>query len=132
MTTVTPPLTGNREDSTPSKALWPSVRHLGGSLLRTYSWLAVVVVSVSGIAVAASFAINLSLPYKLLAAVAWASSSFVWGFSVRSSRSRRFPPLSHFHRRQYAATWDSLTASREEAYSAAAGHKDEAEFRQSG
>src|SRR5581483_7698779 len=121
----------NREQSAPSKALWPSVRHLGGNLLRTYPWLAVAAVSVSGIAVVASLATDINLPYKLLAALAWATSSFVWGFSVRSSRSRRFPPLSHLHRRQYAATWDSLTASREEAYSAAAGHKDETEFRQS-
>jgi len=133
MNTVAPPRTsGNREESTPLKALWPSVRHFGGSLLRTYPWLAAVVVSVSGIAVVASLATDMSLPYKFLAVVALASSSFVWGFSVRSSRRRRFPPLSHLHRRQYAATWDSLTASREEAYSAAAGHKDEAEFRQSG
>lgn len=124
---------GNHEKSTPSRALWPSVRHLGASLLRTYPWLAGVVVSVIGIVVAATLAMDLRLRYKFLAAAAWAGFSFVWGFWVRASRSRRFPPLSHLHRRQYAATWDSLTGSREDAYSAAAGHKkDEAEFRRSG
>lgn len=133
MSTVTAPRTaGHREESTPSKPWWPSVRHLAASLLRTYPWLPSAAVSVSGIALAASLAMDLSLRYKFLAAVALASFSFVWGFWVQTSRARRFPPLSHLHRRQYAATWDSLTVSREEAYSAAAGHeKDETEFRHS-
>jgi ubiquinone/menaquinone biosynthesis C-methylase UbiE len=133
MNTVAPPRTAeDHEESTLSKALWPSVRHLVASLLRTYPWLAGAVVAVSGIALAASLAMDLSLSYKFLAATALASSSFLCGFWSRSSLSRRFPPLSHLHRRQYAATWDLLTGSREEAYSAAAGHtKDEAEFRQS-
>jgi ubiquinone/menaquinone biosynthesis C-methylase UbiE len=88
------------------------------------------VVLVSGIALAASLTTDLSLGYKLVAAAALAGSSFVWGFWARSSRLRRFPPLSQLHRRQYATTWDSLAGPREDAYAAAAGHyKDEAEFR---
>jgi ubiquinone/menaquinone biosynthesis C-methylase UbiE len=133
MNTVAPPRTaGNRKESLPLRALWASVRKVAASSLRTYPWLAGVVVSVSGIAVAATLATHLSLLYKFLATMVWASFSFLWGFWARSSRTRRFPPLSHLHRRQYAAAWDSLTCSREEAYSAAAGHhKNEAEFRQS-
>lgn len=133
MNTVTAALTGgNREGSMPSRTLWSSGRHFAASLLRTHPWLAGTVVAVSGIVFAASLTMDWSLRYKLLAVAALASSSFAWGFWVRAARSRRFPPLSHLHRRQYAATWDALTGSREEAYSAAAGHhKDEAEFRHS-
>lgn len=131
-TTTAPQIAGNRQESISSKALWPSVRHLAANLLQTYPRLPALVVMVSGIVLAASLMLDLSLRYNFLAAVALASSSFVWGFWARASRIRRFPPLSHLHRRQYAATWDALTGSREDAYSAAAGHKkDEAEFRQS-
>ena len=133
MNTVAAPRTaGNQEEDTTSRALWPSVRHLVANFLRNYPWLAGAVVLASGIVLGASLIMDLALRYKFLAAAAFAGSSFVWGFWARTSRTRRFPPLSHLHRRQYAATWDSLTGSREEAYSAAAGHKkDEAEFRQS-
>lgn len=133
MSTVAAPRTdGNPEESTPSRALWPSLRHVAANLLQTYPWLASLAVSISAIALAVSLITDSSLPFKFLAAAAAASSSFIWGFWARASRIRRFPPLSHLHRRQYAATWDSLTGSREDAYSAAAGlKKDEAEFRQS-
>lgn len=133
MNTVAAPRTaGNREQNAHSRAFWPSIRHFAGGLLRTYPWLAGTVVSLSGVVLAACLAMDLRLRYKFVAAAVLASSSFVWGFWVRTSRTRRFPPLSHLHRRQYAATWDSLTVSREEAYSAAAGHKkDEADFRRS-
>lgn len=46
---------------------------------------------------------------------------------------RLFPPLNHLQRRQYAAVWDQLASSKEEACAAAGGRKkDEAEFRSSG
>jgi ubiquinone/menaquinone biosynthesis C-methylase UbiE len=49
---------------------------------------------------------------------------------MQAARRRLFPPLTHLHRRQYAAAWDSLAGSREEACAAVAGSKkDEAEFR---
>src|SRR5579871_3961719 len=131
-TTTAPQIAGNREESTSSKALWPSVRHVAASLFQTYPRLPVLVVLFSGIALAASLIMDLSLSYKVLAAALMASSSFVWGFWARASHIRRFPPLSHLHRRQYAATWDSLAGAREEAYSAAAGHyKDEDKLRRS-
>lgn len=131
-TTTAPQIAGNREESTSSKSLWPSVRHLAAKLLQAHPRLPVFVVMVSGIVLAASLMMDLSLGYRVLAAVALASSSFVWGFWARASHIRRFPPLSHLHRRQYAATWDSLAGSREEAYSAAAGHyKDEDKLRRS-
>lgn len=123
---------GDREEGASSKTRWRSARHHVATLLRKYRWLASAIVSVTGIMVATSLIFDWRLLYRLLAAVALAISSFGWGFWARGSRSRRFPPLSHLHRRQYASTWNSLTHSREEAYSAAAGHsKNEAEFRKS-
>jgi SAM-dependent methyltransferase len=133
MNTVTAPRTGvNYEEGTSSRALWLSGRRFAASLLQVHPWLTGAVVAMSAIVLAASLTMDWSPRYKFLAVAALASSSFAWGFWARASRSRRFPPLSHLHRRQYAATWDALTGSREEAYSAAAGcKKDEAEFRHS-
>lgn len=86
----------------------------------------------SSVSLVAALSANLSFPYELTAGAALAMTAFVWGYWKQASRRRLFPPLAHLHRRQYAATWDRLASSREEACAAAAGRKkDEQEFRDS-
>ena len=102
-TTTAPQIAGNQEETASSMAAWLSVRHLAAKLLQSYPRVPALVVVVSGIAVVVSQVMDWNLVYRFVAAAALASSSFVWGFWARASHIRRFPPLSHLHRRQYAA-----------------------------
>jgi ubiquinone/menaquinone biosynthesis C-methylase UbiE len=114
------------------KAAWSTARSRVASLLRRYSWLPAAATSLSCLALVAALTVDVSPSYKVLCVAALGVTSFVWGYWKQATRRRLFPPLAHLHRRQYAATWDQLASSREEACAAAAGRKkDEAEFRMS-
>jgi len=58
-------------------------------------------------------------------------SSYVWGYATQALTHRLYPPLTDLRRRQYAQAWDLLASSREEAYAAASGQRDEAGLRHS-
>jgi ubiquinone/menaquinone biosynthesis C-methylase UbiE len=114
------------------KSGWSGARRLTSILFRRYSWLPATASLVSCLGLGAALAIELNPLYKFAAAAAVSATSFVWGYWTQAVRRRLFPPLTHLHRRQYAATWDLLAGSREEACAAVAGSKkDEAEFRAS-
>jgi ubiquinone/menaquinone biosynthesis C-methylase UbiE len=112
------------------EAGWLAARRLASALFRRHSWVLPAAGLVSCVGLGATLALDLKLPYKFAAAAALAVTSFVWGYWTQAVRRRLFPPLTHLHRRQYAAAWDLLAGSREEACAAVAGSKkDEAEFR---
>jgi len=120
------------EEAKAPRARWSPARRLASSLFRRYSWLPPAASLISFVVLGAALAIELNLSYKFAAATAVAVTSFVWGYWMQAVRRRLFPPLAHLHRRQYAATWDLLAGSPEEACAAVAGCKnDEAELRAS-
>jgi SAM-dependent methyltransferase len=57
--------------------------------------------------------------------------SYAWGYSDRVFRGGFIQSLRHLKRKQYAAVWDSLAASRESASVAACGERQEPEIRSS-
>src|ERR1700722_17531389 len=114
------------------KAGCSAARSRTAVLLRKYPWLPAAASFLSCLALVAALTLDLNLSYKMLGVAALFVTSFVWGYWKQAARRRLFPPLTHLHRRQYAATWDQLASSREEACAAAGGRrKDEAEFRRS-
>lgn len=58
-------------------------------------------------------------------------AAFVWGYSVRTLRFEKFPPLTHLQRRQYPEVWNSLANSLSGSYAAVAGQHDEKGLRNS-
>lgn len=111
---------------------WRAVRSRAAHLLRKHSWIPSTATLLSGACLVAALAASLNLAYELAAGSSLATAAFIWGYWQQAQRRRLFPPLAHLHRRQYAATWDELASSREEACAAAAGRKrDEQEFRDS-
>lgn len=120
------------EEARAPKFEWPAARRLASTLFRKYPWLPATASLVSCMGLGAALVIELNPSYKFAAGATVAVTSFVWGYWTQAVRRRLFPPLTHLHRRQYAATWDLLAGSREEACAAVAGSKkDEAEFRAS-
>jgi protein-L-isoaspartate O-methyltransferase len=79
----------------------------------------------SAVALTVVLATRSEILFGLAAAACLFFTSFVWGSSVQAARRRLYPPLTHLTRRQYAETWDSLAASQQDAYAAAAGQYDE-------
>ncbi|HET6179063.1 MAG TPA: class I SAM-dependent methyltransferase [Candidatus Sulfotelmatobacter sp.] len=114
------------------KATGLAARRLISGSLRRHVWLPAAASVGSGVAVVIAQATDLGLPFTLAAAGFLAITSFVWGYWTQVRHGRLFPPLTHLHRRQYAATWDLLAGSLEEACaSAGRSVKDEGNFRAS-
>jgi SAM-dependent methyltransferase len=57
--------------------------------------------------------------------------TYAWGYSDRAFRLFFSPALTHLKRKEYAAVWDSLAATRELATVAACGEREEAGVRSS-
>lgn len=75
---------------------------------------------------------RLNAIWAFAAALSLLCSSFVWGYSVRAWKEiTDWPPLSNWQRRDYAAVWDSLAGSMNDAAVAAAGETSENRLRSS-
>jgi SAM-dependent methyltransferase len=65
----------------------------------------------------------------VLAGIAFAAAASFWGYCYRVLKFAISPSLDHLHKRQYAATWDALASSPQEARIAACGAADEKHVR---
>jgi SAM-dependent methyltransferase len=75
---------------------------------------------------------RLNAIWAFAAALSLLCSSFVWGYSVRALKEiTDWPPLNNWQRREYAAVWDSLAGSMNDAAVAAAGETSESRLRSS-
>jgi ubiquinone/menaquinone biosynthesis C-methylase UbiE len=102
------------------------------SFLRRHSWLPWFATIASALALAVTIAERLDVVWALAAVVALLGSSFVWGYSVRALKDiSDWPPLSNWQRQEYAAVWDSLASSMNDAGAAAAGEANESRLRSS-
>src|ERR1700694_598554 len=59
----------------------------------------------------------------LAAAIFLFATTYLWGYSTRAFRPARWPPTSHFHRREYAGVWDTLAGSPQAAALASSGRR---------
>jgi len=106
--------------------------HAASAFLRKHSWLPWTATIASSFLLAATIAERASAVWNIAAAICLLCSSFVWGYSVRALKEvSDWPPLSHWRRQEYAAVWDSLAGSMNDAAMAAAGEASENKLRSS-
>jgi ubiquinone/menaquinone biosynthesis C-methylase UbiE len=108
-----------------------SAIQLAGQLVRRHNWLPKVLAATSGLMFLAAIfwwrSESLTVALAAFALVCW----YAWGYAGRALRESVFPPLANLNKKQYDVVWDSLSATREGAYQAAAGMPDEAQLRSS-
>jgi len=107
------------------------VRSIAYPLIRKYPWLPPLAVILSGLGLLLTAMGNRHSSWELAAITSLFFSSYVWGYATQALTHRLYPPLTDLRRRQYAQAWDLLASSREEAYAAASGQRDEAGLRHS-
>jgi SAM-dependent methyltransferase len=102
------------------------------AFLRRHSWFPWLATIASAAVLAIAIAERLNVIWAFAATLSLLCSSFVWGYSVRALKEvTDWPPLSNFQRREYAAVWDSLAGSMNDAAVAAAGETSENRLRSS-
>ena len=107
------------------------VRSIAYPLIRKYPWLPPLAVILSGLGLLLTAMGNRHSSWESAAIMSLFFSSYVWGYATQALTHRLYPPLTDLRRRQYAQAWDLLASSREEAYAAASGQRDEAGLRHS-
>jgi ubiquinone/menaquinone biosynthesis C-methylase UbiE len=96
------------------------------ALLRRHSWLPWAATLASSLILAIAVVHGLSAIWGLVAAVSLLCSSFVWGYTARTLQETiDWPPLSNWQRQEYAAVWNSLAGSMNDAAMAATGATSE-------
>jgi len=101
------------------------------ALLRTHSWLPVVVALLSaGLFMMVAV---LRLPPSLIigTGLLLAITFYAYGYTIHALKYVTPPQLTQFHRKQYEQVWDSLAASSWEARWAASGEQREIGLRRS-
>jgi ubiquinone/menaquinone biosynthesis C-methylase UbiE len=102
------------------------------AFLRRHSWLPWLATIASALVLTVAFVERLNAIWPFAAALGLLCSSFVWGYSARALKDiSDWPPLSNWQRQEYAAVWDSLAGSMNEAAVAAAGEASETRLRSS-
>jgi SAM-dependent methyltransferase len=102
------------------------------AFLRRHSWLPWFATIVSTLVLAIAVVERLNAISAFAASLSLLCSSFVWGYSVRAWKDiSDWPPLSNWQRQEYAAVWDSLAGSMNDAAVAAAGETSESRLRSS-
>jgi ubiquinone/menaquinone biosynthesis C-methylase UbiE len=96
-----------------------------------HRWLPKAVAAISWLFFLTAFFWRKSEPLILLSAAIALSCTYAWGYSDRAFRLFFSPALTHLKRKQYAAVWDSLAATRELATISACGERDESAVRSS-
>jgi ubiquinone/menaquinone biosynthesis C-methylase UbiE len=96
-----------------------------------HRWLPKVVAAISWLLFLAALSWRKSELLILLSAGVALVCSYAWGYSDRAFRLGFIQALWPLKRKQYAAVWDSLAASRELASVAACGEREESEVRSS-
>jgi ubiquinone/menaquinone biosynthesis C-methylase UbiE len=96
-----------------------------------HRWLPKAVAAISWLFFLTAFFWRKSEQLILLSAAIALSCTYAWGYSDRAFRLFFSPALTHLKRKQYAAVWDSLAATRELATISACGERDESAVRSS-
>ena len=104
---------------------------LGKEFVWRHRWLPKAVAAASGLLFLTAFFWGRSELLTFLSAAIALLCSYAWGYSDRAFRLEFPPALTQLKRKQYAAVWDSLAATRESASDAACGERDEAVVRSS-
>src|ERR1700682_2425750 len=111
--------------------LGSKVRSYLAGMLREHRWLAGAATTASGLALATAIGLQAQPFIAIGAAACLMVTAFIWGYSTRAFRMPPWPAMTHFERRQYVETWDSLASSPEAARTAVSGKQDEDELRRS-
>jgi len=102
------------------------------AFLRRHSWLPWLATIAGSLVLAFAIMDHLNAIWALTAAISLLFSSFVWGYSVRALHETiDWPPLSNWRRQEYAAVWNSLADSMNDAAMAATGETSESRLRSS-
>jgi SAM-dependent methyltransferase len=102
------------------------------AFLRRHSWLLWLATIASVFVLAIAIVQRLNTIWAFAVAISLLCSSFAWGYSVRALKDiSDWPPLSNWQRQEYAAVWDSLAGSMNDAAAAAAGEASESRLRSS-
>ena len=98
--------------------------------LKRHRWILPAATVLSG--VATLLAVARSDPaFALGGVLCLVATTYLWGFATRAFRPPRWPPTSHFQRREYSAVWDTLASSAQAAAFNASGRRSEEEVRES-
>jgi len=107
------------------------LRTLVAMQLKKRRWLIPAVAILGFAATSVAVLIPAEKGLTLLAAIWLFATAYLWGFSAHAFRSPRWPPTGHFHRREYAAVWDTLANSAEMGAVVASGKRYEEDVRES-
>ena len=99
------------------------------SLIRRNPWVPFVACVCLMAVFAVSAWIRANSGIVVFAGIVLAAACSFWGYCYRALKFGNTPSLDHLHRRQYAATWDALASSPQEARVAACGATDEKHVR---
>src|ERR1035438_8373053 len=76
--------------------------------LKERRWLIPTAGILSAVATAIAILMRTDRELALAAAIVLFATTYLWGYATRAFRPARWPPTSHFHRREYAGVWDTL------------------------